>query len=118
MHDGSTSTPAWYGQDALRDALVRDGFRLGLVLGFNNACNWRAYKRPSLPASPVAEALTKYLEVAINPYANVIEVDLTGEIAGVRHRVMACGLSPDGLTEALPQIEARLMQAWNALAQA
>lgn len=118
MHDGSISSDqAWHGQDALRSWLVDNTFRLGLVLGASNACNWRAYRTPSLLASPMAEAVTKYHQLSVNPYADVVEVDLTGEIGGVRYRVVACGLSADALPQALPMIESRLMHAWNALAE-
>lgn len=110
----------FYGCDGLRYWLASCGFRIAPSSSYcGNACNWYAYRRSELPARECECNDGKPAQIVINPYEIVgneqVEVDLIGEYGGVWYKLKAYSLSSDDLRARLPDVEASLVRAWNAL---
>lgn len=101
------------GDDQLRNGLKRLGFTIGLdQLPFvENKCNWIAYRRTQgIVGKPVQTMIRLF---SCSDWESA-EVDLTGDVHG-RCFKLSYSLSPDQLIAQLPEIEADLVAAWNAL---
>ena len=120
---------AYYGLDSLREWLLEHGFRVSQdYMQRENGCNWYAYRRSELPARECECNDGKPMQIVVRPHLfrhasaptpsgawESCEVDVTGEANGMWFRLMAYSLKPEELRERLPEIEAALIAAWNAL---
>ena len=118
----------FFGCDALRDWLmIAQGFSVAIdPLARDKGCNWYAYRRSDLPARECEHNGGQHRQLVVRPFRlehigapggawESVEVDVTGEAKGVWFKLMAYSLTPDELRKGLPEIERRLIAAWNAL---
>ena len=115
------------GCDELRAWLEAQGFSSAVNnLGRDNECNWYAYRRSAINARECECNDGKPMQVLVTPHRvshpsapngawQSAEVDVTGEAGGVWFKLKAYSLPHDELVTRLPDIEARLIAAWNAL---
>jgi hypothetical protein len=108
----------------LRVTLESQGFTTGAnnLAGQHNDCRWYAWRR--LPAGardcdcnekPPSLIVTPHLfSMRDRQYASV-EVSVTGQKDNPWFALKAYSIGVDELPESLPQIEAALLRAWNAL---
>jgi hypothetical protein len=120
-------TPTYVGCDELRAWLIADGFRVAdAVFSRDNGCNWYAYRRSAIPARECECNDGKPMQIVVRPFrlehvqavggaGESAEVDLTGEAGGTWYKLQGYGLKPTDLMARLPEIEAALIAAWNAL---
>jgi hypothetical protein len=120
-------TPAYVGCDELRAWLIANGFRVADdVFSRDNGCNWYAYRRSAIPARECECNDGKPMQIVVRPFrlehAQAVggawesaEVDVTGEAGDVWYALKGYGLKPADLMARLPEIEAALIAAWNAL---
>jgi hypothetical protein len=123
----ATRTPVYIGCDELRAWLIADGFRVADdVFSRDNGCNWYAYRRSAIPARECECNDGKPMQIVVRPFrfehAQAVggawesaEVDVTGEAGDVWYALKGYGLKPTDLMARLPEIEAALIAAWNAL---
>ena len=117
----------YYGCDDLRAWLEGQGFHIGLdSLARDSGCNWYAWRRSNLKARAcecngdkggvqiVVRAFSLQDRSRLDPWESA-EVDITGEAGGLWYMLKAYSLKHDELRERLPDIEAVLVKAWNAL---
>ena len=94
----------------------------------DNGCNWYAYRRSTLPARECECNEGKPAQIVVRPHLFLrasaptpsgawesVEVDVTGEASGLWWKLQAYSLKPEELRDRLPDIEAALIAAWNAL---
>jgi hypothetical protein len=119
----------FYGLDYLRKWLESQGFRVSQdYFQRDNGCNWYAYRRSELPARECECNGGETMQIVVRPHLfrhasaptpsgawESVEVGVTGEANGMWFRLMAYSLKPEELRERLPEIEAALIAAWNAL---
>ena len=119
----------FHGLDDLREWLESQGFRVSqYYMQRENGCNWYAYRRSELPARECECNDGKPMQIAVRPHLfrhasaptpsgawESCEVDVTGEANGIWWKLAAYNLKPEELRERLPDIEAALIAAWNAL---
>ena len=119
----------FHGLDSLREWLLEQGFRASQdMIRRDNDCNWYAYRRSKLPARECECNDGKPMQIVVRPYLFLhasaptpsgawesCEVDVTGEAGGGWWKLQAYSLKPDELRERLPEIEAALIAAWNAI---
>ena len=109
------------GCDQLRTDLENRGFTTekDRLSTRHNQCNWTAYRRTKLPARGHECDQNKSPQIAVRPFIHNklenAEVDLTGETNGRWYKLLCYSLSPEQLIAQLPEIEAELVAAWNAL---
>jgi hypothetical protein len=115
------------GCDELREWLIAQGFRVAHdSLQRDNECNWYAYRRSALPARECECNEGKAMQLVVKPHKYAhhsapgdvwesIEVDVTGETGGLWFKLQAYSLKRDELMGRLHEIEAALIEAWNAL---
>jgi hypothetical protein len=121
------SIPNYFGCDELRHRLRVDGFRIAdAVVSRDNGCNWYAYRRSAIPARECECNDGKPMQIVVRPYRHKhaqavggawesAEVDVTGESGQVWYALKGYGMKPAELMARLPEIEAALIAAWNAL---
>lgn len=106
--------------------LSGEGFRTALngMRSQWNECEWYAYRRSSLEARRCESNDDKPgVQIIIYPYQSVInverhtsvEVEICGEAAGVWWKLRVYALQFGELIGRLPEIEAALVAAWNAI---
>lgn len=119
----------FYGLDDLREWLESQGFRVSQdYMQRENGCNWYAYRRSELPARECECNEGKPAQIVVRPHLFLrasaptpsgawesVEVDVTGEASGLWWKLQAYSLKPEELRDRLPDIEAALIAAWNAL---
>lgn len=109
----------------LREWLEQQGFRVyrnGLADDLNEA-KWYACRKSALFARPCECNDDKVAQIVVYPYHSHIggierksvEVEVRGQAAEDWWKLSAYGLRPEEFKERLPDIEARLIAAWNAL---
>lgn len=111
------------GCDSLRNWLIEQGFKVASDTLHETGCNWYAYRRSSLPARECECNEGKPMQIVARPFSRDIdgvtwesvEVDVTGEAIGMWFKLMAYSLPENELKKRLPEIEASLIAAWNAL---
>ncbi len=118
----------YVGLDDLREWLSTEGFQLGpnQFASRENECNWYAWRRSEIEArrcecnddkQGVQIVVTPHrFDLGSMPTVESVEVDITGEADGRWHKIQAYGIKPDDLKRSLPDVEAALIRAWNALA--
>lgn len=87
-----------------------------------NDCDWYAWRRSNLDARE-CECNGPKVQIVINPYSfrmndyqsESVEVDVTGEAGGMWWKLTAYSLKPQEFMVRLPEIEAALISAWNAI---
>lgn len=120
------SNTYFHGLDDLREWLEAQGFRTAVYSlgGRDNQCNWYAYKLSTLPARECECNDGKPMQLVVRPFKcafspprawESVEVDVSGEAGGVWFKLMAYSLTPSELRSKLPEVEARLIAAWNSL---
>lgn len=91
-----------------------------IVLMQANEADWHAYR--SLPSARECETNGPKIALWIKPYAYsginyaACEVVIIGEAAGLWFELKVYMAKTDEIMERLPEIEAKLVAAWNALA--
>jgi hypothetical protein len=110
------------GCDELRTWLESQGFRAYTnAPSADNACNWYTCRTTAL-MSRECECNEKPVQIIVRPFKfglsipDFIEVEVRGQTGDLWFQLMAHSLTPDELRARLPEIEARLIAAWNALA--
>lgn len=112
------------GCDDLREWLVSQGFKLQRdTLDRGSECNWLAYRKSAIDADECETNDGKRMQIVVRPHKMEIrgevlesaDVDVTGEAGGIWYSMKAYNLQHVTLRERLPQIEASLIAAWNAL---
>ena len=114
------------GCDELREWLIAQGFRVALdgLSPRGSECNWYAYRRSDIPARECECNDGKPMQIVIRPHKfqypsgdtrESVEVDVTGEAGGIWFKLSAYSLTTDELRGRMPEIEAGLIAAWNAL---
>mgnify|MGYP006977227004 FL=1 len=107
--------------DHLQECLEKNGFTICENTGRSdyNEAEWHAYRRLSsareceMNGSKIALWVKPYVSSAIN-YENC-EADITGESAGLWFNLRVYMAKPDEVMSRLPEIESKLVAAWNAL---
>lgn len=120
-----SAQPQLVGCDELRAWLQAQGFRVwrNYMSTQHNACNWYAAKRSAIPARECECNEDKPAQIVVYPHDFEIhgrrhqsnEVEITGEAADTWFNLKAYGIKDDELKARLPEIEAMLVSAWNAL---
>ncbi len=119
----------FHGLDDLREWLESQGFRVSQdYMQRENGCNWYAYRRSTLPARECECNDGTPMQIVVRPHLfkhasaptpsgawESVEVDVTGEASGLWWKLQAYSLKPEELRDRLPDIEAALIAAWNAL---
>lgn len=114
--------------DELKTQLADIGFRFG-VNPFHNSTNevgWYAWRRSAHPARRCENNVDKEgMQVVVYPYQSVdantgkmyssAEIELCGESNGVWYKMRAYSIPIDEFLIRFPDIESRLIAAWNAL---
>ena len=111
--------------DEFRKELEAYGWRTapnGLKSRMNDA-GWYAWRQTKNDARECEHNEGKRVQITLYPNSMLIhgsrhesvEIDLTGELAGVWYKLRAYSLSPAETLERMDEIEARLVRAWNAL---
>jgi hypothetical protein len=120
-------TPTYVGCDELREWLIANGFRVAPdSLARDRGCNWYAYRRSAIAARECECNDGKPMQIVVRPFWlkhdsapggawESAEVDVTGESGGSWYKLQAYSLKPAELMARLPEIEAALIAAWNAL---
>lgn len=116
------------GCDALRAWLIAQGFRVALdsLSRDGNQCNWYAYRPSTIPARECECNDGKSMKIVVHPWRierpdvpvgalESAEVSVTGEAGGAWYRLQCYSLSHADLMARLPEVEAALIAAWNAL---
>lgn len=111
----------FHGLDQLQELLAKNGFTIceNADRSDYNEATWHAYRR--LPSARECEANGSKIALWINPYVSSAinyescEADITGESAGLWFNLRAYMAKPGEIMERLPEIEAKLAAAWNAL---
>lgn len=115
----------FFGCDGIREWALSQGFRVTFdSLAPGNGCNWYAYRRSDLPARECDCNDGERMQLVIKPHEfsrgdqvwRSAEIDVTGEVESVWFKLTAYSLPEEKLRERLPEIERRLIAAWNALA--
>lgn len=124
--DGVTT---FHGLDSLREWLKSQGFSVSQDYPQrDNGCNWYAYRCSALPARECECNGGETMQIVVRPHLfkhasaptpsgawESCEVDVTGKANNIWFRLMAYSLKPEELRERLPEIEAALIAAWNAI---
>lgn len=111
-----------------RKWLESQGFRIAHS-GFAdklNRCNWYAYRRSEIPARECECNDGKAMQIVIQPWLfahpsglpgdwESCEAEVCGEAGGLWYKLQCYSLKPAELMAKLPQLEASLIAAWNAL---
>ena len=112
----------FHGCDEMRAWLISEEFNIQhYELTPSDKCNWIAYKPSALPARECEGNEGKKTLVVVHPYQGFLdesksaEIDVTGESGGVWFKLSAYGLTDEVMRARLPEIEASLIAAWNAL---
>ena len=115
----------YFGCDDLRAWLQALGFNVAFdgLRSQANVCNWYAYRGSAIAARECECNAGKPLQIVIKPYTyrhddktwESAEVEVCGEAGGVWYKLCAYSLPHDVLMAGLPEIEASLVAAWNAL---
>ena len=111
----------FHGLDNLQEWLLKNGFTILENSGRSdyNEAEWHAYR--SLPSARECETNGPKIALWIKPYVSSAinyehcEVDITGEAAGLWFNLRVYMAKPDEVMSRLPEIEAKLVAAWNAL---
>lgn len=116
------------GCDALREWLIAQGFHVvpDPWSSEGNECNWYAYRHSEIPARECEGNDGKSMQIIVHPWRvehcdalgdawESAEVDVTGEAGGQWYKLQCYSLEPNKLMDQLPEIEAALIAAWNAL---
>lgn len=112
----------FHGLDQFQEWLVNNYFTILENTGRSdyNEADWHAYR--SLPSARECETNGPKIALWIKPYAYsginyaACEVVIIGEAAGLWFELKVYMAKPDEIMERLPEIEAKLVAAWNALA--
>ena len=112
----------FHGLDNLRKWLAKNGFTICENTGRSdyNEAEWHAYR--SLPSARECETNGPKIALWVKPYVSSAinyehcEVDITGEAAGLWFNLRVYRAKPDEVMSRLPEIETKLVAAWNALA--
>jgi hypothetical protein len=126
QHKEGQAVTNFKGRDDLREWLIVQGFKVSLdSITRDNGCNWYAYRRSAIPARECECNDGKPMQIVVRPYLFLpsggrsehrsTEVDVTGEAGGVWFKLSAYSLRDGELQARLPDIEASLIAAWNAL---
>jgi len=116
---------SFQGLDDTRAWLESQGFRIAAQYGDAyqmNQCNWYAYRRTQLDARECECNDGKPMQIVVRPYSfkrngidgASLEIEVCGQF-DEWFKLMAYSISPDEAVEKLPQIERKLISAWNAL---
>lgn len=90
----------------------------------DNLADWYACRYSDIPASECETNAGKRIQIVVKPHSfhvpgritsQSVEIDVTGEAGGIWYRLVAYSLKPEDMIAKLPQIEASLIAAWNAL---
>jgi hypothetical protein len=100
--------------------ICKNSFQRGL-----NECDWYAAKRTKL-ASRYCETNDHKIQIIVTPYfyeisgriAESCEVDVTGEESATWFKLQAYSVKPEEFKAQNEIIEAKLIDAWNALSKA
>ena len=111
----------FHGLDNLRKWLAKNGFTIFENAGRSdyNEADWHASRR--LRSARECETNGQKIALWVKPYVSSAinyescEVDITGESAGLWFNLRAYMAKPDELMSRLPEIESKLVAAWNAL---
>jgi hypothetical protein len=124
VNDQHTETQATFvGCDELREWLKSQGFGVYTYSpSADNACNWYACRTTALD-SRRCECNEKPVQIIVRPFVfctpphkiENVDVEVRGKTGDLWFQLMAYSLTPDELRARLPEIEARLIAAWNAL---
>jgi hypothetical protein len=114
--------------EKLREWLESQGFKIAnnSVASEVNQCRWYAWRRSSLPARRCECNDDKEgAQIVVTPHSMTfqageqlyesVEVEICGQAGGAWYKLKAYSLSMNELPQQLPQIEAALVRAWNAL---
>jgi hypothetical protein len=115
-----------FGETELRAWLEAQGFRCAEdpTRHHDNECNWYAYRRSKLEArccecndnKPGMQIVVKpsAMQIGDNKHRSA-EIELCGEANGVWWNFSAYSIRPEEVPVKLPEVEAGLIAAWNAL---
>lgn len=111
----------FHGIDHLQEWLVNNGFTISENAGRSdyNEADWNACRR--LTSARECETNGSKVLLWIKPYAYSginyasCEVVIIGEASGLWFELKVYVVKPDELMRRLPEIEAKLVAAWNAL---
>lgn len=92
----------------------------------NDGFNWYAYRATVFPSRECECNDGKSMQIVVHPWrvANAsapngawesVDVEVVGEAGGIWYKLQAYSMKHDELMARLPQIEASLIAAWNAL---
>lgn len=109
------------GCDDLRDWLLAQGFRASKRQDPANDCNWIAYRSTALPARECETNTGKPMQLVVTPYWlrlahpewQSVTVSIVGDMGGGLYDLRAYSLTPGQVRDSLPEIERRLVAAWN-----
>lgn len=122
-----TDTQTLVGCDKLRNWFRDSCFEVSYFDGSPslNKCNWYAYRDSAIPARECELNLGKPMQVVVRPLlVDVPEfnlqlvsasVSVTGVFGDVPFKLECYSITHPVLMRRLPEIEARLIAAWNAL---
>lgn len=111
----------FHGLDQFQEWLVNNYFTILENTGRSdyNEADWHAYR--SLPSARECETNGPKIALWIKPYVSSAinyencEADITGESAGLWFNLRVYMAKPDEIMSRLPEIETKLVAAWNAL---
>ncbi len=113
------------GCDDFRAWLESQGFRAAFdgLSAEGDYCNWYAYRASQIPARECECNEGKRMQIVVTPFDYRLhpaakpsaEVSVTGEASGVWFKLKAYSLSQEELPPRLPEVEAALIAAWNAI---
>lgn len=114
----------FYVLNSLREHLVENGFKIGENPdnGHHNQTNWYAYRQTNIESRPCETTNGENIDLYIYPFAytyvreSACEVEVRGKVDGVWIMVKAYSISIYEVMRRLPDIESKLIAAWNALA--
>jgi hypothetical protein len=110
--------------EELEKYLVKSGYKIydnNPLKSQYNEITWYAAKRTK--SKRECESNKKPVQIIVSPYRTImrhgvhesVTVDLTAEFNGVWYKLEAYSLPVEEVMKGLPQIEKRLVKAWEAL---
>jgi hypothetical protein len=117
----------YYGCDDLREWLIEQGFKIGAdSMARDSGCNWHAWRQSELSAIRCECNDDKEgMQLAVYPWSfrdpshaqawESAEIEIRGKAGGLWYMLKAYSLQHSELRQRLPDIEAALVRAWNAL---
>lgn len=113
----------WTGLDDFREKLEADGWKIWKdnLKSMHNECNWIAAKR--IPCARQCETNGEKTSVTIRPHVMTLggtrhasaRISIHGEYGGDWYK-LECSFHPESSYNRIPDFEARIIKAWEALA--